>query len=81
MESMNKMNLPTKDKNGNPFLTYSQISCFLTSKKEYYETYILKKPFHQNKYLTFGLKVDNAITENNFNEFSDSEKEILKTVC
>jgi hypothetical protein len=73
------MNLPTKDKYGNSFLTYSQISCFLNSEKEYYNIYILKKPFYQNKYIRFGSEIDSAITNNNFSNFNDSEKSILET--
>ena len=74
------MNLPTKDKYGNPFITYSQIYSFLTNEKEYINTYILKKPFYQNKYIRFGSMVDDAITKNDFSKFNDSEIITLKSV-
>ena len=45
------INLPTKDKNGKSFLTYSQIALFLKNKKDYTKQYIIKEPFFQNKYI------------------------------
>lgn len=74
------MNLPTKDKYGNSFLTYSQISCFLSNEKEYINTYILNKPFYQNKYIRFGSKIDKAITNNDFSVFDNNEVKVLESV-
>lgn len=74
------INLPVKDKNGNGFLTYSQISTFLKSRNEYKKQYILKEPFFQNKYLKLGLKVGNALEQNDFSLFTKSEAETLSRV-
>jgi hypothetical protein len=72
------INLPTKDKFGNNYLSYSQINCFLKSKNDYYKTYILKEPFFENKYLKFGKKVGNALQHNDYSLFTNQESEILK---
>lgn len=74
------LNLPTKDKYGNSFLSYSQISTFLKSKNDYYKTYILREPFYENKYLKFGKKVGNALQENDFSLFTEIERNILTKV-
>lgn len=74
------MNLPSKDKNGNSYLSYSQISLFLKDKDKYYKTYILKEPFVGNKYTDFGSKVGLALEKNDFSAFSDAEINILKSV-
>lgn len=74
------IDLPTKDKFGNNYLSYSQINSFLKNRKEYYKTYILKEPFYQNKYLKFGKKVGNALQNNEYSLFTNSESEILKKV-
>lgn len=74
------MNLPSKDKNGNSFLSYSQISTFIKDKNEYYKRYILKEPFIDNPYTIFGNKVDNAISTNNYSLFENSEIITLKKI-
>lgn len=74
------INLPTKDKNGKSFLTYSQIALFLKNKKDYTKQYIIKEPFFQNKYIKFGLKVGNAIEKNDYSLFTKDEKSILESV-
>lgn len=72
------MNLPKKDKYGNPYLSYSQISCFLKNHDEYIERYIFDKPFEGNEYTIFGSKVGEALEKNDFSEFKENEKEVLK---
>lgn len=74
------MNLPSKDKKGNNYLSYSQISCFLRDKEQYYKTYILKEPFVGNEYTKFGNKVGKALELNDFSNFSEPEKVILQKV-
>jgi hypothetical protein len=74
------MNLPKKDKNGNSYLSYSQINLFLKSPKQYYEQVILDKPFKGNEYTDFGTQVGAALELNMFGMFSDAEKEILSKV-
>ena len=74
------MDLPTKDKEGNSYLSYSQISLFLKDKNEYLKTYILKQPFISNEYIKFGSKVGEAIEKNDFCLFTKREVETLKKV-
>lgn len=70
--------LPSIDKLGNHYLSYSQISCFLKDKEEYKKRYILKEPFIGNKYTEFGVKVGNALMENDYSLFKKSEKNVLE---
>ena len=74
------MNLPRKDKDGISRLSYSQISLFKRSKKEYYESYIEGKPFEGNEYTDFGSKVGEALEHNDFKAFKKDEQETLKKV-
>jgi hypothetical protein len=74
------MNLPKKDKNGNSYLSYSQLSLFKRSKEEYFEQYIIGKPFEGNAYTDFGTKVGEALEKDNYSDFSINEKETLKKV-
>lgn len=71
------MNLPIKDKDGIPYLSYSQINMFLNDKKSFYNTYILNKPFVSNKYIDFGSKVGNSIRDNDYSLFTKQEQVIL----
>lgn len=74
------LNLPSKDKNGNCFLSYSQISLFLKNKEDYYKRYILREKFEGNEYIDFGVKVGKALQENEFSRFNKKESEILSKV-
>lgn len=74
------MNLPSKDKNGNSYLSYSQISLFLKDRNEYLRSYILKEPFITNKYVEFGSKVGKALETGNFDGFDETEKQALSKV-
>ena len=74
------MNLQKKDKNGNSYLSYSQLSLFKRSKEEYFEQYIIGKPFEGNAYTDFGTKVGEALEKDNYSDFSINEKETLKKV-
>jgi len=74
------MDLPRKDKYGVNILSYSQINTFKKDKFEYYETYILNKPFVSNPYVEFGNKVGEALEKNDFTNFTLEEIEVLKKV-
>ena len=67
------MNLPSKDKNGNSFLTYSQMQCFLYDRNQYKTTYIDKEPFVSNEYIDFGNKVGKALETGCFSGFDVNE--------
>lgn len=72
------MNLPRKDKDNISYLSYSQMSLFKRDKHEYYEQYILGKPFKPNPWVDFGSKVGEALEVNDFSKFTPSEQEILR---
>jgi hypothetical protein len=74
------MNLPKKDKKGNSYLSYSQISLFKRDKSEYFDQYIIGKKFEGNAYTDFGSNVGEAIENNNFDKFTINESSILKKV-
>lgn len=71
------MELPSKDKFGGNYLSYSQISLFLKDKEQYKKQYILKEPFIGNEYTDFGLKIGKALEENDFSKFDSIEKNTL----
>lgn len=72
--------LPRKDDDGRFYVSYSQLSLFKRSPGDYYHRYIHEAPPVTNEYSDFGNKVGGALEENNFNFFSENEKEILKKV-
>lgn len=74
------MNLPSKDKNGNSYLSYSCISTFLKDKEQFIKTYILKEPFIGNEYTEFGNKVGKALELNDYSNFTESESNVLKQI-
>lgn len=73
------MILPKKDKDGY-FLSYSQISTFLTSKKDFIKQYIYKEPITFKAYINFGSEIGKALETNDFSAFSKQEQKILKQV-
>lgn len=74
------MILPKIDKEGKPYLSYSQISSFLKNKKEYIKSYFFNEPIQFTAYIDFGSKVGKALETNDFSEFEKNEQEVLKKV-
>lgn len=74
------MNLPSKDKNGNPYLSYSQINTFIKDRDQFIKSYILKEPFKGNEYTDFGSKVGRALELGNYDSFKKSEIDTLSKV-
>lgn len=74
------MNLPSKDKNGKSYLSYSAINSYLKDRNQFVKTYILKEPFEGNAYTNFGSRVGKAIETNDFSLFKKSEIKILNSV-
>lgn len=72
--------LPRKDENGDYYLSYSQISTWVKSKRDYMRQYFLGETFEGNAYTDFGTKVGEALENNDFSEFTKEEQEFLKTV-
>lgn len=74
------MILPKVDKQGVPFLSYTQISSFITSKTDYIKRYFLNEPIQFRDYMDFGLKVGRALEVHDFSGFSKDEQSTLKRV-
>ena len=71
------MNLPRKDNNGISYLSYSQLSLFKKDKGDYYDRYILDKPFEGNEYTEFGSKVGEALEHDDYSAFEPAEQSVL----
>jgi hypothetical protein len=52
--------LPKTDKDGISYLSYSQISTWIKSKRDYIRQYFFKEGFEGNAYTDFGSKVGEA---------------------
>lgn len=74
------MLLPSKDKNGNSYVSYSQLQLFIKDEKEYKNRYIDRLPFRTNAYIEFGSKVGKALEENDMCLFTKSEVDTLSKV-
>ena len=79
---MSKITLPKTDKvTGIPYLSYSQISTWKKSKRDYIRQYFFGEDFSgMSDYMDFGSKVGNALEKNDFSEFTKEEQKFLKTI-
>lgn len=79
---MSKIVLPKTDKvTGIPYLSYSQISTWKKSKRDYIRQYFFGEDFSgMSDYMDFGSKVGNALEKNDFSEFTKEEQKFLKTI-
>lgn len=73
------MILPKRNEQGN-YLSYSQYDKWKKSKKDYIKSYFFGERFEGNAYTDLGSLVGEALENNNFSEFSISEKKTLKKV-
>lgn len=82
MAKKQKITLPKTDKvTGRPYLSYSQISTWKKSKRDYMRQYFFGEDFSgMSDYMDFGSKVGNALENNNFSDFNKTEQEFLKTL-
>ncbi len=74
---MTQLDLPKKDKEGNSYLSYSQIQLFKKDKEEYCRRYILGEKFEGNAYTDFGSKVGEALEKGDFLNFTKIECKTL----
>lgn len=72
--------LPKKDKEGNQYLSYSQIHSFINKRRDYIRQYFLGDKFEGNAYTDFGKKIGEALENNDFSNFNKKEHELLKTI-
>lgn len=72
--------LPRKDENGNYYISYSQISKWLRSKRDYIRKYFFNEPDDNpalQKYGDFGHKVGESYENHNFKSWTPEEAEFL----
>jgi hypothetical protein len=79
----NQLILPKTDKDGKPYLSYSQISKWRKSKRDYIRNYFFGEKDDNaglQKYGDFGHKVGEAFENNDYSAFEPDEIEFLQTV-
>lgn len=77
------LNLPKKDKDGLQYLSYSQISTWKKSKRDYIRRNFFKEKEDNaglQRYGDFGHKVGEALENNNYSAFTKPEQDFLKTI-
>lgn len=77
---MSKIVLPKSDETGKFYVSYSQLSTWKKSKREYIRQYFFGESFDGNAYTEFGSKIGQALENNDFSEFTKEEQKILKTI-
>lgn len=83
MDKLNELVLPRKDEDGNYYISYSQISKWKKSKREYIRKYFFGEKEDNaalKKYGDFGHKVGEAYENNDFSAFEEHEQEFLKSL-
>lgn len=75
-----KLVLPRLDKDGNHYISYSQLNTWKRSKREYMRQYFWGEGFEGNAYTDFGTLVGEALENGDFSEFTNKEKKFLKTI-
>lgn len=80
MSKVKSLILPKQDKEGRYYLSYSQISTWKKSKRDYMRQYFFGEKFDGNDYTDFGGKIGEALEKNDFSEFTAKEQEFLKTL-
>ncbi len=75
--------LPRKDEDGNYYISYSQISKWKRSKRDYIRKYFFGEPDDNpalQKYGDFGHKVGEAYENNDFSKWEEHEAEYLQSL-
>lgn len=83
MSKKKQLVLPRTDKEGKPYISYSQISKWKYpkgGKKDYIKSYFFGERFEGNAYTDFGTLIGEALEKNDFSAFSDKEKKTLKKI-
>jgi hypothetical protein len=75
-----KLVLPRLDKDGNHYISYSQLNTWKRSKREYMRQYFWGEGFDGNAYTDFGTLVGEALENGDFSEFTAKEKKFLETI-
>lgn len=83
MAKKKSIKLPRLDDEGNPYISYSQISKWKYpkgGKKDYILSYFFGERFDGNAYTDFGTLIGEALENNDFSSFTAKEKVVLKMV-
>ena len=75
--------LPRKDKDGNYYISYSQISKYKRSKRDYIRQYFFGEDTSSEalkKYGDFGHRVGESYENNDFSSWDEEEKKFLKSL-
>lgn len=76
-----KILLPKKDKKtGKQMVSYSQLSCYKESFRNYVRRYFFTEKFTGNYYTDFGNKVGTALEKDDYSAFTKPEQTTLKKV-
>lgn len=76
----NKLVLPRLDKDGNHYISYSQLNTWKRSKREYIRQYFWGEGFEGNAYTDFGTLVGEALENGDFSAFTKTEQKFLETI-
>ena len=76
----NRIVLPRKDKDGNYYISYSQLNTWKRNKRDYIRQYFFGEKFEGNAYTDFGSKVGEALEKNDFSAFDKKHHDFLKTI-
>ncbi len=74
------LELPRKDKEGNSYISYSQLNSWKRSKRDYIRSYFYGEKFDGNAYTEMGSLVGEALENNNFSAFNEKEQKFLAKV-
>lgn len=74
------LTLPKSNKDGRPYISYSQYNKWKTKKKDYIKSYFLGERFEGNAYTDFGSLVGEALENNDYSAFTKTEAKVLAKV-
>ena len=80
MHRMGEINLPKKNKDGKPYISYSQYNKWKGAKKDYIKQYFLGEKFEGNAYTDFGSMIGEALENNDFSGFTPEELPVLAKI-
>lgn len=74
------MILPKQNKQGEYYLSYSQVSSFLKNKKDYFKRYFFGEGIDFTAYLDFGKDLGEAIAKGDYSNYKPSEQKLLNQI-
>lgn len=80
MAKNTKIILPRQDESGAYYISYSQLSTWKKSKRDYIRQYFFGENFEGNSYTSFGSIIGESLEHNDFSSFTKKEADFLKTI-